>query len=262
MKMRVDVVILSALLAFCSTSLATQVYQNTFDNEDSLEGFTSHRQINPLETVSIESGQLRIETDYLGTVGLSLNTSSFEEPYNTTLSQNSGIVSWSFNISNENYQYNNSFSFVLANTAENPFDISGHGYCFKGGGMVGDRMGLWRFDYGTGGGQQVLIDISDGLGVLPEKGSFRITYNPVDDMWSLFGDVGAVYVDPEQVTNFLGSAVEGTYTSVDTSYMSLMSGTTGNTYFDNVTVSVIPEPCTLSLLALGASFLAGRKRRV
>lgn len=258
--MRVLVLLLSATFVFCSTSLASQVYRNTFDNEDSLEDFTIHRKYNPLDTVSIESGQLRLETDSLGTVCLSLDASSFEEPYNTTLSQNSGIVSWSFNISNENYKYNNSFSFVLVNTAEDPFDISGHGYCFNGGGMVGDRMGIWRFDYGTGGGSKVLIDITDGLGVLPEKGSFRITYSPADDMWSLFGEIGSDYVDPEQVTNFLGSAVDATYTSTNTSYLSITSGNTGNSYFDNVTISVIPEPATLFLLTLGVIF-AGRKRK-
>ena len=260
MKRQVQVLVLSALLIYCSTSLASQVYINTFDTGDSLDDFTIHRKFDPSENISTESGQLRIETVGRGKVSLSLDTNSFEDTYNSTLSQNSGIVSWSFNISNENYDFNNSFSITLANTNQDPFDISGHGYFFNGGGMVGNRMGLWRFDYGIGGGQEALIDITDGLGVLPEKGSFKITYNPANDLWSLFAEIGPDYVDPEQVTNFLGSAVDGTYTSTNTPYLSLTSGTTGNSYFDNVTISVIPEPTTLSLLALGA-FLAGRRRK-
>ena len=260
MKIRIQVLVLSALLIYCSTSLASQVYINTFDNGESLEDFTIHRKFDPSETISTESGQLRIETVGRGQVSLSLDTYSFEDTYNSTLSQNSGIVSWSFNISNEDYDFNNYFCFTLVNTNQDPYDISGDGYCFKGGGLVGDRMGLWRFDYGIGGGQEALIDITDGLGVLPEKGSFKITYNPANDLWSLFAEIGSDYVDPEQVTNFLGSAVDGTYTSINTPYLSLTSGTTGNTYFDNITVSVIPEPTTLSLLALGA-FLARRRRK-
>ncbi len=59
--------------------------------------------------------------------------------------------------------YNNAFCFVLLSTEEDAFNLNAKGYYFKGGGMVGNRMGLWRFDFGLGGGQDVLIDVVNGL---------------------------------------------------------------------------------------------------
>ena len=46
------------------------------------------------------------------------------------------------------------------------------GYYFSGGGYVGNRMTLSRYDFGIGGGQSELIDITSGLAPLPQKGSF------------------------------------------------------------------------------------------
>ena len=95
-----------------------------------------------------------------------------------------------------------------------------------------------------------LIDITNGLGPLPNKGSFKITYNPATNEWVLFGKASSYYVDPESVDTFLGSAIDGTYTNWNTPYMGLGGKGTGVNYFDNVTVAIVPET-SLAMLLIG-----------
>src|SRR5262249_25466316 len=103
---------------------------------------------------------------------------------------------------------------------------------------------------------------SNGLGTLPSKGSFRITYEPSTDLWSIFGVVGSDYVDPMTVTNLLGSVVDSSCTSVPLRYMTLKGDYPGQDYFDNVSVSVVPEPCAIRLGVLtGAIAACSRLRR-
>ena len=259
---------------------AATVYQNTFDDPGSLTDFTVYGEEfvsynpPPLHSASIDAGQLRIDTDFLkpngpgtnptlsGRAFLSVDTSAtFTPGYNATLSRNNGLISWSFNLSNRDGTYNNSFSCVLASTKADPFNSDqgfAQGYAFNGGGMVGNRMAIRRFDYGMGGGGEMLVDITDGLGPLPDKGSIRITFNPTSSEWSLYGETGTAYTDPSQVDNLLGTAIDDTYTDIETKYFGLLGKNTGTNYFDNVTVDVVPEPASIILMIsafLGAGFI-------
>ena len=108
----------------------------------------------------------------------------------------------------------------MASTKENPYDIDANGYCLKGGGMVGDRLVLSRFDFGLGGGQEILIDILDGLGTLPQKGSIRITYDPYINEWSLFMKIDTGFIDPMHVDTLLGTSIDSIYTNIETKYFS------------------------------------------
>ena len=262
---------------------AATVYQNTFDDPVSLNDFTVYGEEfdnynpPPLHSVLIDAGQLRIDTDSLrpngptsfpvlsGLAFLSVDTSTtFTPDYNSTLSHNGGLISWSFNLSNQDGDFNNSFSCVLASTRADPFNSDhgfAQGYTFNGGGMVGNRMGIRRFDYGIDGGGEMLIDITDGVGPLPDKGSIRITFNPATSEWSLYGETGSEYTDPSQVDNLLGTAIDDTYTTVETKYFGLLGRNPGTTYFDNVTVDVVPEPASIIFVAstfFGAGFLRRR----
>jgi hypothetical protein len=262
------------LTSLVSVDAAT-VYQNTFDDSDSLDAFTvydgelatSHPAHSPL--VSVDEGQLRIHSDArhpAGTTCLMGNTTTLFSPsYDPILSLNSGLIDWSFNVSNQDdAHYNSGFSFVLASTTENPFDSDegfAQGYALTGGGMVGNRMALRRFDYGMGGSGETVVDITEGLAPLPEKGSFKITFNPATSEWSLYAQTGAEYTDPTQVGSLLGSSVDDTYTGIETKYFGLVGSHAGSSYFDNVTVDVVPEPASAIFMLsafLGAAFIRRR----
>lgn len=272
------IVVAGILLLACDAGTAAQLYKNTFDSVSSLYDFTIFGQDfanynpPPLYTVSIESGQLKIETDVYwpngvgnppaltGHAFLMMNTSLFGNGYQTIISQSSNVISWSFNISNKDGALNNGFNVVLLSTLGVPNNVGAHGYCFRGGGMSGNRMTLSRFDFGVGGRKKVLIDITNGLGTLPKKGSFKITYDPTINEWAMYGKVEPYYVDPESIDTFLGSAIDGTYTSLNAPFMGLYGGGTGIDYFDNITVAIIPEPSMVLALLLGLTFSFRRRK--
>jgi hypothetical protein len=275
-------IIILITLACLPAADAAILYRNTFDTSDNLTDFTVYGEEfigcdpPPLHAVSVDAGQLRIDTTQQrpngpgtypvlsGRAFLSLDTSrTFQQSYNPTLSQNSRLISWCFNVSNQDGALNNDFSFVLASTLANPYNTDAKyacGYALCGGGMVGNRMVLKRFDYGLGGGNAILVDITDGLGPLPEKGSFRITFDPAASMWSLYGKAGSEYTDPTQVNTLLGTAIDSTYTHEETPYAGLLSTSTGTTYFDNFTVVAVPEPASLFFI-LSTMLAAGFIRR-
>jgi hypothetical protein len=245
------------ILLFCSAGSlplhATIVYSNDFNTgAASLTDFTighGSGYTGPY-SVSVVAGQLEIDT-YLPdpTAGCAaINNSVFSAPYSSTLKNNPGLVTWSFNVSNQDGVHNNKFFFSLASGTADPLIYTVPGYNFAGGGYVGDRMMLYNQTTGT-----PVIDIAStfGLAPLPMKGSFRITYDPATDRWSVYGVTGPSYVDPTTVTNLLGSAVDSTSTSTPLPFMCIGGQETGSAFFDNVTVSVIPEPGSNLLVAVG-----------
>ena len=217
------------------------VYHNDFDNPSDIGDFSFFGGDAPF----IGSGQLLAAVGMnFGTSMATLNTDVvFSDSYKSTLDQNSGLITWSFNVSNQDMVVNNNYIIVLSSTDEDTFSISAGGYYIRGGGLAGNRMGLWRFDFGLGGGQEPLIDITDGLAPLPEKGSFKITFEPLTNVWSLYGTTGPEYVDPRVVDTLLGTSVDGLYTSMTTPFMGLGAKNGGTAFHDNLTVS-ITEPAT------------------
>lgn len=254
---------LSSQLAVAAPFPDHRVYSNPFDTAANLAGFT----IQGNGSVAVAGGQLRATVNNpFGTVDAMLNTSiSFSTAYKSTLAHNQGLVTWAFNLANEDNGVNNDFHVVLASTHANPYITTSvpQGYYFVGGGMVGTRMGLWRFDYGIGGGQQVLIDLTSGLDTLPEMGSFKITFNPANSMWSLYGSVGTAYSDPMSVSTLLGTGIDSTYATKPTPYFGMGGRGGGIDYFDNLTVTVAPEPTAATIFAAGGliSLVAARSRR-
>ncbi len=279
--MKIPLLIVLAVFASVCTGEASVVYSNSFDSVANLSGFTVFGETfttyhpPPLHTVSVDLGQLRIDTTYLqpnfpssaptllGRATLMDDSSSFGNGYSPVLSQSSGKVSWSFNVSNQDGPFNNGFDFILASSALDPWAIGSVGYVLKGGGGVGNRMMLYRFSFGLGGGGSIIIDLSNGLATLPQKGSFQVTYEPQSELWSLYGSTGAAYVDPTGVNALLGSGIDSQHTHSSTPFFGFNGGTTGSDFFDNVSVAVVPEPSlgSAALVLSGLAFLHRRYRQ-
>lgn len=248
----------------------TVVYANDFDQgAASLSDFEFGNVASSASAYDInaDAGQLAIAPgDGLPAGGYaSISTATFAAPYHSVLNRNTGIVSWSFNVSNSDGVFNNWFSVALASTAADAGIYTSSSYSFAGGGFVGNRMGLFRqLGPAVGGPSYVpIIDITNGLGILPSIGSIRITYNPFNDLWSLYGVTGTEPVDPAGVTHLLGQAYDNRLTGMPLDYLGFSSTTTGAAYFDNLVVSVrsVPVPPALVLLPGALLLLGGIARR-
>lgn len=158
--------------------------------------------------------------------------------------------------------YNNGFFFCPASDTSGGYGYPSS-YLLWGGGFVGNRMEFYRTGIGLPSNLLFNVGSDDGLGPLPSRGSFRITYEPSSDLWSLFGHIGPDYVDPTTVTTLVGSVVDSSFTTVSLPYMSWGGAMPGSDFFDNISVSVVPEPGTtaLGLLGMAASAAFGRPKR-
>ena len=72
---------------------------------------------------------------------------------------------------------------------------------------------------------------------------------------------GDHYVDPMGVTQRLGTAFDSTYVNDYLPYFTIEGENDGAVFFDNLIITVIPEPTTLSLLLVGTLGLMRRRRR-
>jgi hypothetical protein len=238
------------LLAGMQTAMGATVYYNDFSSgAASLSGMTLVDQsIDHSAWLGVASAQLTIHTPSYGNAFAQVSTASFVAPYSSILKNNPGTVTWAFNVSNQDGAFNNAFFFILTRTGiTSDWNANKFSYLLQGGGGAGNAMEFQRagFPY-----LLMAIPSANGLGPLPSKGSFRITYEPSTDLWSLYGVVGTDYVDPTTVTTLLGSAVDRTFTTVPLPYMAFGGAVTGSDYFDNITVSVVPEPGAIVLVAL------------
>jgi hypothetical protein len=251
----------TGLMALALTASGATVYYNNFDSGPaSLTGFSIYRDNQRFvsSSVGVDAGQVRFDQGD-GITYASFDTASFSRPYSPILKNNPGTVTWAFNVSNMDGGPMTNNWFFFSPVSDFPREQwADTGTSFGGGGYVGDRMEF--YNWGPGTPYQLLFDIpsDQGLGTLPQKGSFRITYEPSTDLWSVFGEFGTDYVDPTTVTNLLGSAVDGSFTTVSQRYMAFGGSWFGSDFFDNISVSVVPEPCTATLVILGFATWASK----
>jgi hypothetical protein len=236
--------------ALASSHADTLVYENSFDGGDAaLSGFAQFGS----GVVQVSNGELAIQPTSFEPAGVTRRMDSLAPVYPRVLAESSGIITWSANFANQDGRFNHGVELILACNSPSPFQISSVGYALRGGSMVGDRMVLYSFDFGMGGGgrEVVVIPSEAGLGVLPERGSFRVTYNPANQEWRVFGEVGNAYVDPRSVATELGRGVDSAHTGKALPYFGLGSKGDGKAYFDDVAVEVVPEPTVWQLVLAG-----------
>lgn len=224
----------------------------------------------------INSGLLTLTNDASGTanangwVYASVPTSGFTAPWNSTLSSNTGLVTWDFNmrqIRTDPSGFGGSsygVAFVLGATSTT-VGSAGDGYAVVlGGAGSADPVRLVSF---TGGvqslstGQSGIIVASAPLNDIgADYLSLRVTYEPTTNGWALFGrnDGTTAFQDPAVGTlSALGTGTNSTYTSVPlTSLGGFWNGSTGanqTAFFDNVSVTVTPAAPVSTLYWDGAT---------
>jgi hypothetical protein len=192
----------------------------------------------------------------------SVATSSFSSPYNTTLSSNTGVVTWTFNMRQIRTDpagfVSGSYgvAFVLAGSSTT-INNSGNGYAVVlGQSGSTDPIRLAKYNNGLQGTlTNIVTSNTSGLTDFgAEYLSIKVTYTPNTNTWELFlrNDGASAFADPASGTlTSQGTAVENTYTGSALAYLGgYWQGSTGATqtaFFDNVKVIVAASSPTITL---------------
>ena len=181
------------------------------------------------------------------------STSNFAAPYSSTLSSNSGLVTWTFNMRQSRANpsgFNDNFyaaAVILAGTSGTT-NVSGTGYAVVlGGPSQIDPVRLVRYNSGLRSNTLIKASSTSGLTDFgKEYISVKVTYDPSSNQWQLFVRKDGVtsFADP-LVGNLVsqGTAIDNTYTGSNLNiFGSYWNGATKANmvaYFDNFTVSVV-----------------------
>ncbi len=211
----------------------------------------------------IYAGKLNITNDATsaastnGWVLASTSTSNFDVDYRSTLNQNVGVVSWTFNMRQSfpnpsgfnNGQYG--VAYILAGTPGTT-NATGQGYAIQLGrnsANGNDPISLVRYYNGMSGFSTILSSESKGpKKVSTQYMSIRVEYHPQTEVWKLFvREDGSSFIDPKIGTLLLKE--EGTHTNSFSNIPLTMTGgfwnagnTSNDAFIDNVGVSVVvPE---------------------
>lgn len=228
---------------------------------------------------SISSNKLEeVGTGVVGRTYVTQAMSNFSSPWNNMLSSNIGLVSWSFNMrSNRDdlsgFNSNNyGVAFVLATTSS---DLTlGDGYAVVWGESgTSDPVRLVRYSGGLDLNSNATNIIVGNTGApFTDMGtnylSLQVTYAPTTNTWELLlrDDGSSAFADP--LSGLLisqGTLVDSTHTAKTmtslAAYWNHGTVTTDLAQFDNVVVSVVPEPVTCALFGAGALFWVLRRKR-
>lgn len=201
-----------------------------------------------------------------GYVLVSVPTTIFGTPYNTTLNANTGVITWTFNmrqIQADPGGFNAGsygVGFILAGqTAVD--NITGNGYAVVlGESGAFDTIRLVSYDTGLNGNTGLTTIIKANADVGAEYFSIKVTYNPCNNnQWQLFvrSDGTTAFADPLTGSiPLMGTANNNVYTNTPLDMMAAYwqgsSAANRTAFFDNVTVSINnpsvvlgpnPQPC-------------------
>lgn len=212
----------------------------------------------------INNGTLTMTNDASGAANnygwsiASTNTANFASPYNTTLSSNSGVLTWTFNMRQQRSNpggfttYTYGSAFILAGSTGTT-NVAGTGYAIVlGNSGSTDPVRLVRYNSGLRTHTTLISSSTSGLTDFGNQLlSIKVTYTPSTNAWQLFvrNDGTTAFQNPASGTlTSQGSVVNNTYTNTNLPIMALywQGGlTNGQTaIFDNIKVGV-----TLPVLA-------------
>ena len=188
------------------------------------------------------------------------NTAAFVTPYNTTLSSNPGMVTWTFNMRQPQANPsgfnsgNYGVAFILAGTSGTT-NSSGTGYAVTlGNSGKTDPLKLVSYSAGLQSTTQILASNTTGLTDFGNTYlSVKVTYTPSTNTWQLYvRNDGSTFIDPNigSLTS-QGTAVNSTYTSTVLPIIGAFwnASTKGNqtALYDNVKVTVaVPTTTSIS----------------
>jgi hypothetical protein len=187
----------------------------------------------------------------------STNTATFATPYNTTLSSNPGMVTWTFNMRQQQANPsgfasgNYGAAFILAGTSGTT-NSSGTGYAVTlGNSGRTDPLKLVSYSAGLQSTTQILASNTSGLTDFGNTYlSIKVTYTPSTNTWQLYvRNDGTAFIDPNlgSLTS-QGTAVNSTYTATILPIMGAFwnSSTRSNqtALYDNVKVTVVVPTIT------------------
>ena len=196
-----------------------------------------------------------------GRVSVATPFTAFGSPFTGALSANAGLVTWETNLRYNRTSANPSgfngglygVAFVLAGTQADFTGGSGYAVVY-GNSSAPDPIRLVRYAGGLSADANLSTIISSGandLAVFTDYASVRVTYDPAGHLWSLYvRDDGATeWAAPSTLGggNQIGVAtVDSTHTGAPTTHAGFLwnySTVAAQTaQFDNLSVSVIPEP--------------------
>jgi hypothetical protein len=188
-----------------------------------------------------------------GWVFSSVLLSSFSAPYNTTLSSNPGLLTWTFNFRTNRTSalagFTGSTSYgmamILVSTSNTP-NNTGNGYAVVMGGGGNNTIALISFNNGLLGTKTTIIGFGGAPAALANYMSVKVTYNPTGNNWALYDrdDGNSAFADPASgtLTQIGSTTSNSTYTGTAMSYLGAYwqgsTVATQTTFFDNIKIKV------------------------
>jgi hypothetical protein len=204
-------------------------------------------------------------------------TASFPPPAVNVLTNNPGLMTWTFNMQSSNNDLsgfggsNEGIATVLVATGADFNTANGYAVVWGETGAT-DRIRLVHFTSGLDANANLanLITATGGAGTPGDPNanfmSVKVTYDPATDTFELFArsDGGASFADPltGSYTSY-GTVPNTTYTSATMTHVGFLAAYNQNNEhrrFDNLTIDVVPEPAALVCTALAPLMLMRRRR--
>jgi len=181
--------------------------------------------------------------------------SGYSAPFNTTLSLNTQLLTWTFNMQTGATATGfgagqHEAAVVMAATSAN-IRSAGNGYAVIFNPSIPGGLQLVRYAGGLTGAITPMISTGSALTSSTNYASVRVTYDPTSNQWTLYirDDGAGAFADPSTgVSVAVGSITDGTYTAVAMSsfgfYANYAVTYTGsgpdakNAYFDSYSASL------------------------